>query len=907
MDNENEKNLSDNNDEKELNSDEESKGERRKRKKKKKKKLDSGDNSDEEQQENEDEKNKMILKDLIAENFVVLHLIGQGAFGQIFISYNMRDNAAVAIKKEIKKPQKNPQLKTESKIYQTLLKINADDISGVKTFTQDEVQGVPKFYGAGELSDSYYLITEFLGPNILELFEYCGMHKFTISTVCLIALQMLNRIENLHKHNYIHRDIKPENFLIGMQEKANIIYLIDFGLSKRFKNPKTHQHIPYREDRTLTGTARYVSINTHLGIEQSRRDDLESIGYLLVYFLKGALPWQGLKNGNRYTRIMEKKLQIPTEILCYGLPEELIFYLNYCKSLRFEDRPDYDYLRGLFIKLLGTCNVVYGLTKEMLKFDWCFEDPASSIWAIYNKKKHGVGSNLNSSFGKEKSEDNEGEKEKNPNNIKKKNVGLLKKQLSNIKEVNDLINNENNSHNEKSNSSESDSDDSNKKKTKRMEEKDLIKEESESKLQSESEETVRESFQPIPQELKEDKLTEELKTVFFTQAQTEQIDTYITQLMEPQKTIKEIDEKDYKKTENDVINATMNNTLNEINNISNNKELISSSKSIGQNNNNNSDKKNSSKESNKKSNEMDLENGQKDENTRLKMAAINSKNYTPEMEGKVNNIKSKGSFLKFNELEDNENNKEQNEKLDKRMKSMESRIEESIKKVNKQIKTERDELEKRSTSLSLEYKTQFELKGVYEQKISSLTTLLNSLKTEYEKLKEQKTDKDDNKLNIKFSKIVSLGEAFNIEKTVGGNIGDKCFDNVEDNFSAKIFHEKCDKYPTLLLIRTDDDKRIGAFIRVPQDGNEIKKDPNSCLINIDTNKYYYVASPEYSTIVCDPNELTQMGVDLKIKTDGKGINMFPLNYGKNTDSMRDFYGDKSFNIKNFEIYKVIFK
>jgi len=288
---------------------------------------------------------------------------------------------------------------------------------------------------------------------------------------------------------------------------------------------------------------------------------------------------------------MEKKLQIPTEILCYGLPEELIFYLNYCKSLRFEDRPDYDYLRGLFIKLLGTCNVVYGLTKEMLKFDWCFEDPVSSIWAIYNKKKHGVGSNLNSSFGKEKSEDNEGEKEKNPNNIKKKNVGLLKKQLSNIKEVNDLINNENNSHNEKSHSSESDSDDSNKKKTKRMEEKDLIKEESESKLQSESEETVRESFQPIPQELKEDKLTEELKTVFFTQAQTEQIDTYITQLMEPQKTIKEIDEKDYKKTENDVINATMNNTLNEINNISNNKELISSSKSIGQNNNNNSDKK----------------------------------------------------------------------------------------------------------------------------------------------------------------------------------------------------------------------------------------------------------------------------------------------------------------------------
>ena len=649
-----------NEEEKEINSEEGSKEERKKRKKKKKK-TDSEDNSDEEQQENEDKKNQIILKDLIAENFVILHLIGQGAFGQIYISYNMRDNCAVAIKKEIKKPQKNPQLKTESKIYQSLLKINADDISGVKTFTQDEVQGVPKFYGAGELSDSYYLITDFLGPNLLELFEYCGMHKFTISTVCLIALQMLNRIENLHKHNYIHRDIKPENFLIGMQEKANIIYLIDFGLSKRFKNPKTHQHIPYREDRTLTGTARYVSINTHLGIEQSRRDDLESIGYLLVYFLKGVLPWQGLKNGNRYTRIMEKKLQIPTEILCYGLPEELIFYLNYCKSLRFEDRPDYDYLRGLFIKLLGTCNVVYGLTKEMLKFDWCFEDPASSIWQIFNKKKQGAGSNLNSSFGKEKSEDYENDKEKKPNSLKKKNIGLLKKQLSNIDEVNDLITNENNPHYERSDSSESDSDDSGKKQknSKQMEENILIKEESESKLQSESEETVRESFQPIPQELKEEKLTEELKTVFFTQAQTEQIDTYITQLMEPQKTINVIqDEKDYKKTENDAINVTMNNTINENNDVSNNKELISSSKSNNENNNNNNfDKKNSSKDSNKKGNElhmskMDLENEKKDENTRLKMAVINSKNYTHQMEGEVNNIKTKGSFLKFNQIKE---------------------------------------------------------------------------------------------------------------------------------------------------------------------------------------------------------------------------------------------------------------
>ena len=338
---------------------------------------------------NNNNHNHNIMKDLIAENFVILTLIGKGAFGQIYLSYNIRENVEVAIKKEIKRPQKSAQLRMEAKLYQSLLNIPPQDMSGVKALAQEDVQGVPHFYGMGELIDSYYLIMEFLGPNLVELLNYCQTRKFTISTVCLIALQVLNRIENIHKHNFIHRDIKPENFLIGTQDKSNIIFLIDFGLSKRYKNPKNHQHIPYREGRPLTGTARYVSINTHLGIEQSRRDDLESIGYVFVFFLKGNLPWQGMKNcGDKYQRIMEKKLQIPTEILCYGLPEELVYYLNYCKSLRFEDRPDYDYLRGLFIKLLGTCNSLYGLTKNMLKFDWCFDNPKGTIWQIYAKAKN---------------------------------------------------------------------------------------------------------------------------------------------------------------------------------------------------------------------------------------------------------------------------------------------------------------------------------------------------------------------------------------------------------------------------------------------------------------------------------------------------------------------------------------
>jgi len=102
---------------------------------------------------------------------------------------------------------------------------------------------------------------------------------------------MITRLESMHNNNFIHRDMKPDNFLMGLKGKAAVVYVIDFGLSKRYRDPKTGQHIPYRDGKSLTGTARYASVNTHIGIEQSRRDDLESIGYILLYLLKGSLPW----------------------------------------------------------------------------------------------------------------------------------------------------------------------------------------------------------------------------------------------------------------------------------------------------------------------------------------------------------------------------------------------------------------------------------------------------------------------------------------------------------------------------------------------------------------------------------------------------------------------------------------
>jgi len=170
--------------------------------------------------------------------------------------------------------------------------------------------------------------------------------------------------------NYIHRDIKPDNFLVGIGNRANQVFMIDFGLAKRYRNDRTLQHIPYRDGKDLTGTARYASLNSHLGLEPSRRDDLEAIGYVLVYFSTGGLPWQKLKASrkkNKDAKILEKKLSISVNALCSGLPTEVADFLSYCRGLRFEDRPDYSYLR----RQLKTYFFQEGFRYDHF-FDWTF-------------------------------------------------------------------------------------------------------------------------------------------------------------------------------------------------------------------------------------------------------------------------------------------------------------------------------------------------------------------------------------------------------------------------------------------------------------------------------------------------------------------------------------------------------
>ncbi|KAG0460549.1 hypothetical protein HPP92_020846 [Vanilla planifolia] len=310
------------------------------------------------------------MEHIISGKFKLERKIGSGSFGEIYLGINIQTGEEVAIKLESVKT-KHPQLHYESKLYMLL----------------QGGTGIPNIKWYGIEGDYNCMVIDLLGPSLEDLFNYCNQ-KFSLKTVLMLADQLINRIEYMHSRGFLHRDIKPDNFLMGLGRKANQVYVIDYGLAKKYRDLQTHKHIPYRENKNLTGTARYASVNTHLGVEQSRRDDLESLGYVLMYFLRGSLPWQGLKAGTKkqkYDKISEKKMLTPVEVLCKLFPTEFVSYFHYCRSLRFEDKPDYSYLKRLFRDLF---------IREGYQFDYVFD------WTVLKYPQLGTNSRTRQPIGR---------------------------------------------------------------------------------------------------------------------------------------------------------------------------------------------------------------------------------------------------------------------------------------------------------------------------------------------------------------------------------------------------------------------------------------------------------------------------------------------------------------------------
>ncbi len=195
--------------------------------------------------------------------------------------------------------------------------------------------GVPKVLCYGNNSKYNILVLQLLGKSLEQLFSLCGK-KLSLKTTCILGLQVVERIKFVHENFHLHRDIKPDNFVMGLAENENKVFIIDFGLSKKYMSQSRGIHIPFKTSKNMTGTARYCSINTHLGYEQSRRDDLESIGYVLLYFLKGSLPWQGMKlkaEEDQYRKICEKKQAVPLSELCDGYPSIKFLFFSLCEFI----------------------------------------------------------------------------------------------------------------------------------------------------------------------------------------------------------------------------------------------------------------------------------------------------------------------------------------------------------------------------------------------------------------------------------------------------------------------------------------------------------------------------------------------------------------------------------------------
>jgi len=291
-----------------------------------------------------------ILGQTFFNKYTCVKKLGKGSFGSIYQAVYGKEE--YALKFEDRK-KNNDLLQNEAAIMNYL---KGPNIPTVKSY--------------GFTSSYNILVMQLLGRDLEHHFK--KRKKFSVKTVCMLGFQMINILENIHEKHILHRDIKPENFVMGLNQNSKIVYLIDFGLAKKYRSMSTLIQYPLTMKKKFTGTARYASINALKGYEHSRRDELESLGYIFIYFLKGKLPWQNIKvkdKEEKFKKILQKKLEISSNELCLGIPKEFEIFLEYVKNLKYDEKPDYNMLKDLLYKVMKDGNY-----KNDYIYDWTFLD-----------------------------------------------------------------------------------------------------------------------------------------------------------------------------------------------------------------------------------------------------------------------------------------------------------------------------------------------------------------------------------------------------------------------------------------------------------------------------------------------------------------------------------------------------
>lgn len=302
-----------------------------------------------------------MQKDQIINNrYQILSELGKGGFGMVYKVLDLAKSQEFALKLESF---------NRGSIYQEI-KILQDLQGGV---------GISKVHDNGKFNIYSYMVLDLLGQNLSSMRR--SLSGFSLNTVMLLLNETLTRIEYIHSKGYIHRDIKPQQFLVGPKDT---IYLVDYGISKKYIIDG--HHMAFQSQCERAGSSSYASVNSHIGFRLSRRDDLESWIYMGVFLKQGFLPWQqrkSMNNNRKWQNAFTIKRNIKDEELFSQCPKQFIAMLDYVRSIKFEEKPNYEFLRELIFRVKLECSL------NLKIFDWMIESKGKS-----GKKEEDLGKNV---------------------------------------------------------------------------------------------------------------------------------------------------------------------------------------------------------------------------------------------------------------------------------------------------------------------------------------------------------------------------------------------------------------------------------------------------------------------------------------------------------------------------------